>query len=510
LPSVADIELTTLSIRRTPISVADDLPEAQFVVLLGPAVGQTLPLGDGVLLGRATAGLAIDDDGVSRRHAEVTRRPDGSYQIRDLGSRNGTYVNGVRITEAELSIGDRVAIGGQTVLQLGIRDRLEDQRIAAQKLQALGELAGGIAHDFNNLLGAVLANVSHLQGQASLDPEEMRRVLADIEAAARRAGDLTHDLLAFARSGPRGREPVEVAAIVDDAVRLLRRALPRNIELVVAVEPDLVVRGDAGRLAQIVTHIGLNAVAAMPSGGRLEISAVRRTEPPVELGDEQLMLPADEFVDLTIRDTGVGMDPDVRRRAFEPFFTTKPRGTGTGLGLATAMAIARDHGGHITLSSVPSVGTVAHVFLPLRGGRPAGAHHTVDDASPLTGCVLVADDEDLVRDAARRVLERAGLKVLMAIDGAEAVEVFSKYPGAIDLVLLDLDMPRMDGEQALAAMRAMDPSLRVLISSGYVERSREANLRAAGIDGTLDKPYDAVTLLRAVATALRSGQRKQP
>lgn len=495
--------------RRTPLLGGAGLAEFQLVVLLGPAVGQTLLLGDGIELGRSTPGLTINDDGVSRRHAAITRVADGSYVIRDLGSRNGTFVNGVRIDEAALTIGDRVAMGGQTVLQLTVRDRLEDQRVAAQKLQALGELASGIAHDFNNLLGVVLANVSHVQAMTTWSEQDVRKVLTEIETAARRAGELTHDLMAFARSGPRSHDAIDIANVVGDGARLLGRGLPKNIQLDVDVEPGLVVRGDASRVAQVLTHIGINAIAAMSAGGKLSITARRCAQIPPELADEQFLIPAGELALVKVSDTGIGMDADTRRRAFDPFFTTKPRGVGTGLGLATAMVIVRDHGGHMGIVSTLGKGTDVYVFLPLRGGRPQIERRTVDESAPVSGRILLADDEELVRNAARRVLEHAGLQVLVAEDGARAVQIFEEEQGRIDLVVLDLDMPNMDGEQALAAIRARDPNARVLISSGYFERAREEKLRALGIDGTLDKPYDSLTLLRAVAVALRDASRRK-
>jgi CheY-like chemotaxis protein len=259
----------------------------------------------------------------------------------------------------------------------------------------------------------------------------------------------------------------------------------------------------------VLAHVGLNAIAAMPSGGRLRIVARRCAQLPPELADEQFLIPAGELALVRISDTGTGMDAETRRRAFDPFFTTKPRGVGTGLGLATAMVIVRDHGGHMGIASVPGQGTDVFVFLPLRQGRPQHERRTVDEAAPVTGCVLLADDEELVRSAARRVLEHAGLEVLVAEDGARAVEMFHAHRDRIGLVLLDLDMPNLDGEQALAAIRAVDPQVRVLISSGYFERAREEKLKASGIDGTLDKPYDSLTLLRAVAAALRDGPRRK-
>ncbi|MBX7082390.1 MAG: response regulator [Nannocystaceae bacterium] len=504
-----DIELSTLSLRRTPVLDAVGVgSELQLVVLLGNAVGQSLPLGSELVLGRGMPELPIDDDGVSRRHASITARGDGTFVLRDLGSRNGTYVNGVRVQEVEIGVGDRIAMGGNTVLQLALRDRFEEQRRGAQKLQALGELAGGIAHDFNNLLGVVLANVSHLQALPHWNETDARRVLAEVAEAARRAGELTHDLMAFARSGPRVLETLELSRVVDGAVRILSRTQPKSIAVDLAVQRDLRVRGDRARLEQVVANIGVNAIAAMPEGGRLRIAVSRCEAIPPEVADEEFMLPAGDLALLSVVDSGVGMEPEVRRRAFEPFFSTRPRGAGTGLGLATAMAIVRDHGGHIAIHSRPGHGTAVHVFLPLRSGNVQPERRTLDDAAPLSGRVLVADDEALVRLAARRVLEQAGLQVIEAADGRAAVDALAAGD-RVDLVLLDLDMPVMDGEQALGLIRQLRPALPVLISTGYVERAREEKLRATGIDGILDKPYDSLTLLRAVATSLRDAERRQ-
>lgn len=506
-----DTERTTLSMRRTPLLDGASLSgEAQLVVLLGPTVGQTIPVGEELVLGRATPGLSIQDDSVSRRHATLTRGTDGSFTIRDLGSRNGTFVNGQKIEEATLRIGDRIAIGGHTVLQLVLRDKFEDQRLQAQKLQALGELAGGISHDFNNLLGVVLANVSHLQMLERVSETDVRRVLGDIEAAARRAAELTHDLMAFARSGVRTFEPCDVADIVEDVARLLGRGLPRHLELHTDVEPGLVVRGDAARLGQVLTNIGLNAIAAMPQGGTLRITTRRCEDVPPAFVEDAVLAPGGDVVLVTIEDTGVGMDENVSRRAFEPFFTTRPRGVGTGLGLATARAIVRDHGGHIGVRSQVGRGTTVFVILPLRqGSTGAREARTIDERAPLSGVVLVADDEELVRSATHRVLEHAGLQVVSAADGEEAVRLFTAEPSRFDVVILDLDMPGLNGEEVLERLRELDPGARVLISSGYLDQVREDALRGAGIDGILDKPYDSLTLLRAVANVIRDGARRK-
>ena len=504
------LEHSTLRIRRTPSLEGQarpvDAEDAQLVVLVGHASGRRYVVGSSIELGRGSGSpIELLDDGVSRRHARVARSVDG-YTIEDLGSRNGTFVNGERIAKAALNFGDKIAVGSRTVLLFANRDRFEDQRIQAQKLQALGQLSGGIAHDFNNLLGVVLANTTHLQGlqkQDAVPSEGLRTALADIETAARRAVDLTRQLLAFARSGQRRHETVDLASIVADAERLLRRTLHRSIRLRTKVEDGIAVVGDPSQLLQVLMNLCINAGDAMPRGGVLDIELARASYPDVDLGGTDLLSNGDVAV-LRVVDDGAGMDAAVRARAFEPFFTTKPRGKGTGLGLATVHAIVRDHGGHIRLESVIGQGTTFEVLLPCGATRPeVDPRHTSRTGVNLRGVVLLADDETLVRTATRRVLEHAGLDVLEAEDGAQAVDLYSSNADRVDLVILDLDMPNMDGEEAFRRLHALAPNLPILISSGYIDGDRETSLRKAGVDGLLHKPYDSGALLRAV-TAARS------
>jgi len=242
----------------------------------------------------------------------------------------------------------------------------------------------------------------------------------------------------------------------------------------------------------------------MPEGGVLRIEVERTAQPTAELVSTE-MLTSGEVAVMRVRDEGMGMDVDVRARVFEPFFTTKPRGKGTGLGLATVQAIVRDHGGHIRLDSAPGQGTTFEVLLPCgRARTDADPRTTVHASSQLRGVVLLADDEVLVRKATRRVLEHAGLEVIEAEDGAQAVDAFSSNADRVDLVILDLDMPHLDGEQAFLRLHALAPQLPILISSGYIDAEREASLGAAGVDGLLHKPYDSRALIEAVRMARSS------
>ena len=261
--------------------------------------------------------------------------------------------------------------------------------------------------------------------------------------------------------------------------------------------------GDSGQLLQVLTNLCINAGDAMPQGGRLEITVRERELGEGDVGHDDLLSPG-PYVSICVRDDGLGMDAETRRRIFDPFFTTKPRGKGTGLGLATAHAIVRDHGGRIVVESSPGRGTLFEVQLP--GAQPrrgARARMTEDVAQqPMRGVVLLADDEELVRFATKRVLEHVGIEVLTAADGEEALEIHAAQAHRIDLVVLDLDMPRLDGEQAYARLREHNPNLHVVICSGYLDEERVRALRAAGVDGFIHKPYDSLTLVQAIGKAL--------
>jgi signal transduction histidine kinase/CheY-like chemotaxis protein len=471
---------------------------AQLVVLVGRDVGRRFSVGEAQVIGRAnSAEVYAEDEGISRQHARLTRVSPNAYQIEDLDSRNGTYLNGTRVKQAQLQFGDKIALGEGTVFLFTRQDAFEDRLLQAQRLQALGQIAGGIGHDFNNMLGAVLTNVTHLRELQGLDESTVRESLGEVEAAIRRTVGLTNQLLAFAQTQQLTVRRVDMSRLVEDLTRLVRRTVDRSIVLRTDIEQNLSVQGDSSQLLQALMNLCINAGDAMPEGGALTIRA--SSEPTDVIGGEKTLL--------VIEDTGVGMDEITRERLFEPFFSTKPRSKGAaGMGLARVYAVVRDHGGSIEVSSEPGEGTRFEIRLASATAtagqrRPSGPW---PEAAPITGGIaMLVDDEELVRFALARVLRHNGLEVLTAADGVEALEVFEREGSRINIVILDLDMPRMDGEETYRRLHALDPNLRVIISSGSSDPDREQDLVDAGVSGVLRKPYDSSTLVSAVAAVLR-------
>lgn len=483
---------------------------AQLIILAGEAAGRTFAVTERAVIGRGEVEIRIQSDDASRRHASVERTPEG-FVIRDLGSRNGTRVNGIPLSSEQLlRFGDKIRIGGKTILMFTPYDRVEDQLLQSQKMESIGHLAGGVAHDFNNLLGSLVANLGFLRGldrTATIGNTDVQECLEEMMQATHRAAELTRQLLGFARRGAPELRPVEVKKLVEDTRLLTSRTFPRDIQIEVTLEPDLHVSGDANQLHQVLMNLLINARDAMPKGGRITIAAGS-----LELSEEELVtlpgLMPGLYCLISVTDTGAGMDERTRRRAFDPFFTTKPRGEGTGMGLAIVYGIIRNHGGHIEVESAVGKGSSFRVFLPATSAPAAAAGvapipqlgHTRGVA---VGLVLVVDDEAIVRKSTRRLLEGMGYGVLLAADGDEAVDLYRKHREMVSLVLLDMIMPRMSGADTFHALREVEPKVKILLTSGYAEHASVRALIAAGAVGFLPKPYEATTIANAIKRALK-------
>ncbi len=513
-------DITVVNPRKATSAVARAAGQAKVIVLAGEDVGRKYAVGDLAIIGRANdSTILIDDDDVSRRHAQILRVDSGDFVLQDLQSRNGTYVNGVPVwDQAPLAFGDKIQIGSRVVLLFTLRDPVEEQILQRQRLEVLGRLGAGIAHDFNNMLGAVLGTLEYLAMQPQdlrLDDPEVVDCLADMRAAAKRAAELTPRLLSFVRTGARKEEAVDVSSMCDEVTLLLRRTFDRSIRIVSEVAPGLEVVGDRVELHQMLMNLCLNARDAMPAGGVLTIGA--RTATEAEVAAHALHV-AEGYLVLRIEDTGVGMDDETRARIFEHFFTTKRPDKGFGLGLATVSEVVRSHGGRVDATSAQGKGTSFVVYLPTgtaepkrRDPRPTKQMRAALRRDQRVGgaVILLADDEEVVRRVTGRVLKRAGHEVLYAVDGNEAVGVVDGCRPPPDLVILDLDMPNLSGDAAHRALRARFPDLRVVFLTGHADEARERDLIEAGAAVVLRKPCPAAELLGAVERAL-SGPASNP
>jgi signal transduction histidine kinase/ActR/RegA family two-component response regulator len=380
------------------------------------------------------------------------------------------------------------------------RLRAEERLRQAEKMEAIGQLAGGVAHDFNNLLTGILGCASAIAEEAPAGGET-RDAARTIEQAARRAAELTGQLLGFARRGKLLLAPVELDGAVREAVRLLERTLDPRIVVDVRLQAaGAAALGDAGQLQQAILNLALNARDAMEAGGTLSFATEVTTRDAAQLADHPEIRPG-AFVALTVGDTGAGIPESIRDRIFEPFFTTKAAGRGTGLGLATVYGIAANHGGWVELESEEGKGTRFTLLLPRHDGEVATAPRAPATAAPRRCRVLVVDDEPVVRATALRTLGRLGHTATACGSGAEAVELLRAHPTALDLAFVDLAMPGMDGVATLRALKALAPGLPVVVMSGYESDGRAQEVLEVGAAGFLQKPWSMEDLERAVALA---------
>ncbi len=388
------------------------------------------------------------------------------------------------------------------------RRKGEEALRQAQKLESLGVLAGGIAHDFNNLLTAVLGNTEIALLQAP-EGSLLRAALERIDTAARRGADLARQLLAYAGKGRMAVRPLDLNRAIQEMSDLLAVSISKKVALACDLQPDLpAVEADGAQVQQVVMNLVINASEAIgDQPGTITLRTRSAQLGPAELSASfpgQALEPG-PFVRLEVEDDGCGMDAETIGRIFDPFFSTKF--TGRGLGLSAMLGIVKGHKAGLRVDSRPGQGTTFTLLFPACD-RPVHAEAERTDSTPgLKGRVLVADDEGSLRDLARSALESAGLEVLEARDGQEALERFEAEEGRIHLVFLDMTMPRMGGAEAFRRLRRMDPAVRVLLTSGYTEQEALDALDGLVPDGFLQKPFrirDLVAKAREVLAAAPS------
>jgi two-component system, cell cycle sensor histidine kinase and response regulator CckA len=426
----------------------------------------------------------------------LSEHPFTSYETQRL-RKDGTLID-VSISTAALHDARGRPIGSVAIyLDVTERKRAEEQLQLsqeqfrqAQKMEAVGRLAGGIAHDFNNLLTAILSYSE--MALADLRPEDpIREDIQQIREAGERAAELTKQLLAFSRRQLFQVRSLSLNDVVIHAERMLQPLMGDGVEIRLGLSPTLAhTRADAGQLEQVLLNLAVNAHDAMPSGGTLTLATAS-----VEVSEDAAArwghLVPGPYVTLSVQDTGSGMSPEVQERIFEPFFTTKGPGQGTGLGLSTVYGIVKQTGGHIFVSSEPGGGSTFTIYLPASAPvtEPVPAEPPGHAGQGTSETVLLVEDEDLVRQLTREILLRNGYRVLEAADGAEALRLVSQYDGQIDLMVTDVVMPRMSGNELVGHARPLRPDMRVLYVSGYSEEAiaRHGQL-TEGVE-LLSKPF---------------------
>jgi PAS domain S-box-containing protein len=423
-----------------------------------------------------------------------------SSSVYEFIAKDGTRKFG-EVSGAPLVRDGKVAALVSVARDITKRRQLETQLRQAQKMEAIGQLAAGIAHDFNNLLTPISGFAELLLGKVPEGSKE-QKYLDQIKIAAERAAALTGQLLLFTRQEEGERHPAQLNSVVEETRDLLKRSIPKEITIELRLEPELwVVEADPSQISQVLMNLCVNACDAMPDGGTLTLET-RNITLDEEYTRMHLGVQTGDYVRLSVSDTGCGMSPEVQARLFEPFFTTKEMGKGTGLGLSVVYGIVKGHDGFINVYSQEGRGSTFHVYLPAIEWAVEEGEVEVSDLPTGTETILVVDDEEAVRELGQGVLERCGYTVLMAEDGIQALEVYQGHRGEIALVVLDVVMPQMGGQECLRRLREMDPQAKVLISTGYTAKSLAQELMAEGALGVMEKPFRihdfAVTMRKAL------------
>lgn len=373
--------------------------------------------------------------------------------------------------------------------------RLEEDLRQRQRMDALGQLAGGVAHDFNNLLLGIQGFAELLETRLG-DDDQSLHFLRSIQTASERAAGLTRQLLTFARKQVSRMQKVDLHRLIREVVELAAHTFDRRISLRTRLlaYPSTIV-GEPALLQSVLLNLLINARDAMPDGGVLKVTTA--THGHLQLPPSLASMPAADYLSVEVEDSGIGIAPEHLDRIFEPFFTTKSTGKGTGLGLSTLYGTMEDHKGKVTVSSQLGGGTRFTLYFPL--AEALSEPLPTEPGTPTRGHVLVVDDEDFVRNFLRMSLESAGYAVTLAENGKAALDLVAAGPSAYDVVLMDLNMPVMNGRDALAAMRPLAPDLPVVVASGYITEADLDELRNLGAQAILAKPFKVQELCERIS-----------
>lgn len=422
-------------------------------------------------------------------HTALISRSGDEYQIADSGAP-------IRSVSGEI-VGV-VLVFRDVSKEYAMQEKLKQ----SEKMQAIGQLAGGVAHDFNNMLAGVMGVADLMKAEPDMSPENIDYLDMIIDTTTR-ASNLTSKLLAFSRRGKMLVGPIDVHKLINDTEVILNRTIDKKNRVSISLNAgNYIINGDASGLQNILMNIAINASHSMADGGVIEIDTQNVFLDKVYCESSSFVLKPGTFLQLEVRDTGCGIPFDNLAKIFEPFYTTKSQGQGTGLGLAAVYGTVQDHGGAVNVYSEVGVGTSFHVLLPCSSDTVSEEKRPVISLKSGSGKVLLVDDEKLIRITCEKMLHRMGYDVLIAENGKKAVELFAEHKENIDLVLMDMIMPVMNGAEAFYLMRESKPDCKVIISSGFAHHEKIQQLQREGIAGFIRKPYRMHDLNELINTIL--------
>ena len=382
------------------------------------------------------------------------------------------------------------------------KKRLESQVQHAQKMEAIGTLAGGIAHDFNNLLMGFQGNISLMKMDLT-DEHPHQEFLNNMESYVKRGSELTRQILGFARGGKYQVKTTNLNVLINKNADMFSRAR-KEITIHKKFQKNLyTVDVDRGQIEQVLLNLFVNAWQAMPGGGNMYVETENINLQANDY-DKPYAIDSGKYVRITVSDSGIGMDKKTQERIFEPFFTTKAFGRGTGLGLASAYGIIKNHNGIINVYSEKGHGTTFKIYLPASDKQIIAEKFKIEEARGGSETILLVDDEEMVADIGKDLLEKLGYTVLVAAGGAEAIKLFQRHREQIELVILDMIMPDMSGGETFSRMRAIKPNAKILLSSGYSLDSRASAIMKQGCNGFIQKPFNLKKISHKIREILDS------
>ena len=382
------------------------------------------------------------------------------------------------------------------------KNRLQEQLCLCQKMDTISQVSGCIAHDFNNILAAISGYAELITLKFSTDNEVLKKYASCIYKATQNAAEITSKLVTISRKGKLEIFPFNLSMLITNVTDIITQSIDKKISIELKLETgDYTVLGDAAQLQNSLLNLALNAVDAMPQGGVITMSTQLISLDNHFIKAQRLEVEPGEYVRLCVIDTGVGIDITTLSRVFEPFFTTKARGNGAGLGLSIVYGTVKAHGGHVEIDSTVGIGTKLSVYLPVvnTSGLVRPAHSVITKEK---GFILMIDDDPMVRDVVFEMICELGYKIKICADGVEGITYYRQYSHNIDIIILDLMMPEMCGYDCLKELRKINPSVRVIVASGYADKEDVKKFVESGISTFLKKPFTSKDLSDAVTSCM--------